>query len=211
MCIRDSAKSKLKLKKKPLSARMVPSGREMHDTLRLEPMATVSVCADPPTERARERDDDDEEKSAPGTGDGDTGDDPTERLREAVARRLRDAERDVDRSRLPPGSDESARLLSLLSVERSDTAAATASRAHAQRAALPAAAVRAEIIAACVDSESPVSVVTGDTGSGKTTQAPQFVFERFVAAGDGARCGICLLYTSPSPRDATLSRMPSSA
>ena len=24
-------------------------------------------------------------------------------------------------------------------------------------------------------------------------------------------CGICLLYTSPSPRDATLSRMPSSA
>ena len=26
-----------------------------------------------------------------------------------------------------------------------------------------------------------------------------------------ARAGICLLYTSPSPRDATLSRMPSSA
>ena len=25
------------------------------------------------------------------------------------------------------------------------------------------------------------------------------------------RAGICLLYTSPSPRDATLSRMPSSA
>ena len=27
----------------------------------------------------------------------------------------------------------------------------------------------------------------------------------------GARCGICLLYTSPSPRDRTRSRMPSSA
>ena len=26
-----------------------------------------------------------------------------------------------------------------------------------------------------------------------------------------ARAGVCLLYTSPSPRDATLSRMPSSA
>ena len=26
-----------------------------------------------------------------------------------------------------------------------------------------------------------------------------------------AECGSCLLYTSPSPRDATLSRMPSSA
>ena len=28
---------------------------------------------------------------------------------------------------------------------------------------------------------------------------------------DGHHAGICLLYTSPSPRDATLSRMPSSA
>ena len=193
----SAAKSKLKLKKKPQSARMVPSGREIRDTLRLEPMATVSVSADPPTERARERDDDDEEeKSAPGigdgdTGDGDTGDDPTERLREAVTSRLRNAERDVDRSRLPPGgsddatADESARLLSLLSIDRSErTANATSRRA------LPAAAVRAEIIAACVDSDSRVSVVTGDTGSGKTTQAPQFVLEHFIAAGEGARCGI---------------------
>lgn len=169
----SAAKSKLKLKKKPLSAKMVPSGREIRDTLRLEPMATVSVSADPPTERARKRDDEEEEeeeKSAPGTGDGDTGDgdtgdDPTERLREAVTARLRKAERDVDRSRLPPGgsdatADESARLLSLLSIERSErTAAATSRRA------LPAAAVRAEIIAACVDSPSPVSVVTGDTVS----------------------------------------------
>ena len=31
------------------------------------------------------------------------------------------------------------------------------------------------------------------------------------AAVLGARVTICLLYTSPSPRDATLSRMPSSA
>ena len=29
--------------------------------------------------------------------------------------------------------------------------------------------------------------------------------------GAGAKLDICLLYTSPSPRDATLSRMPSSA
>ena len=28
---------------------------------------------------------------------------------------------------------------------------------------------------------------------------------------DGSSCRVCLLYTSPSPRDATLSRMPSSA
>ena len=35
-----------------------------------------------------------------------------------------------------------------------------------------------------------------------------------IAAGfvaNGAKVYICLLYTSPSPRDATLSRMPSSA
>ena len=30
-------------------------------------------------------------------------------------------------------------------------------------------------------------------------------------AGGGGNTNICLLYTSPSPRDATLSRMPSSA
>ena len=36
---------------------------------------------------------------------------------------------------------------------------------------------------------------------------------QYDAPGDppGARVGHCLLYTSPSPRDATLSRMPSSA
>ena len=32
-----------------------------------------------------------------------------------------------------------------------------------------------------------------------------------VAPGNGVNIGTCLLYTSPSPRDATLSRMPSSA
>ena len=33
----------------------------------------------------------------------------------------------------------------------------------------------------------------------------------FPRAGDGTPADPCLLYTSPSPRDATLSRMPSSA
>ena len=33
----------------------------------------------------------------------------------------------------------------------------------------------------------------------------------FIFALDTALAGVCLLYTSPSPRDATLSRMPSSA
>ena len=34
---------------------------------------------------------------------------------------------------------------------------------------------------------------------------------RIVAQLDGEQVVVCLLYTSPSPRDATLSRMPSSA
>ena len=40
---------------------------------------------------------------------------------------------------------------------------------------------------------------------------PWFTFE-FVSHGEGTlRLGDCLLYTSPSPRDRTRSRMPSSA
>ena len=42
-----------------------------------------------------------------------------------------------------------------------------------------------------------------------------FIFGFFMYSGlhaaVGAMCNTCLLYTSPSPRDATLSRMPSSA
>ena len=37
------------------------------------------------------------------------------------------------------------------------------------------------------------------------------VFKRSDMKGDQAYIRACLLYTSPSPRDATLSRMPSSA
>ena len=38
-----------------------------------------------------------------------------------------------------------------------------------------------------------------------------FEMETSAALGFGFRCGFCLLYTSPSPRDGLLSRMPSSA
>ena len=39
----------------------------------------------------------------------------------------------------------------------------------------------------------------------------KFVEEKFLELGSSPQNKICLLYTSPSPRDATLSRMPSSA
>ena len=39
----------------------------------------------------------------------------------------------------------------------------------------------------------------------------QFLYESLIIGFLGGGLGICLLYTSPSPRDATLSRMPSSA
>ena len=191
----SAAKSKLKLKKKPLSVRLVPSGKEIHDTLRLEPMATVAVSSDPPATKPPKREDKkDKEKSAPGddAGDGDgddDGDDPTERLRAGMRARAASERARSHRSHQSPEStaDESARLLSLLSIAPTDGERSTMA---AQRASLPAAAARPDIIAACVDSASPAAVITGETGSGKTTQAPQFVLEHFVDAGHGARCGI---------------------
>ena len=50
-----------------------------------------------------------------------------------------------------------------------------------------------------------VVVILGANGAGKTTTM------RAVSGTIPRRGGICLLYTSPSPRDRTRSRMPSSA
>ena len=45
-----------------------------------------------------------------------------------------------------------------------------------------------------------------------TSRGKRFRFSALVVVGDGnGHVGVCLLYTSPSPRDRTRSRMPSSA
>ena len=52
--------------------------------------------------------------------------------------------------------------------------------------------------------------LVGESGSGKSTLA-MALMRLTRAPGRIAGGKVCLLYTSPSPRDATLSRMPSSA
>ena len=62
-----------------------------------------------------------------------------------------------------------------------------------------------------------IILVTGPTGSGKTTTLYAAMNglnrpdRKIITAEDPVEYYLCLLYTSPSPRDATLSRMPSSA
>ena len=58
-----------------------------------------------------------------------------------------------------------------------------------------------------------VSTIQGYVGDGDYYDKDVDLFELSLDAGDEFTADInsCLLYTSPSPRDATLSRMPSSA
>eukprot|EP00928_Gymnodinium_smaydae_P039901 TRINITY_DN27160_c0_g2_i2.p1 TRINITY_DN27160_c0_g2~~TRINITY_DN27160_c0_g2_i2.p1 ORF type:complete len:784 (-),score=173.90 TRINITY_DN27160_c0_g2_i2:1469-3820(-) len=56
------------------------------------------------------------------------------------------------------------------------------------RDALPAAGCRAALLEALAASQ--VVVVSGETGSGKTTQCPHFVLEDFISRGRGGECNI---------------------
>eukprot|EP00897_Mesotaenium_endlicherianum_P008609 jgi/Mesen1/7777/ME000408S06884 len=67
-------------------------------------------------------------------------------------------------------------------------AAAAAEEMLAAREKLPMAKSREQLLAA-LRSHSAV-VVSGETGSGKTTQVPQYVLDEMIAAGKGALCNI---------------------
>ena len=51
----------------------------------------------------------------------------------------------------------------------------------------------------------------GEVASNMATVKANLIHDVCWLSGGGLQLKICLLYTSPSPRDATLSRMPSSA
>ena len=72
--------------------------------------------------------------------------------------------------------------------------------------------MNASNIQGCFSLSNPVEVIrtnaSGCQANGGELFGGPFIFDQ---VGDGVRDTICLLYTSPSPRDATLSRMPSSA
>ena len=67
------------------------------------------------------------------------------------------------------------------------------------------------------DTRVPVTILTGYLGSGKTTLVNHILTNKdhgkkiAIIENEFGDVGICLLYTSPSPRDKRQSRMPSSA
>ncbi|XP_070176145.1 ATP-dependent RNA helicase A-like isoform X2 [Littorina saxatilis] len=59
-----------------------------------------------------------------------------------------------------------------------------------ERSKLPAAESR-EYILECIR-KSPVVLIRGETGCGKTTQVPQFILDQMIQAGQGALCNIAI-------------------
>ena len=62
-----------------------------------------------------------------------------------------------------------------------------------------------------LNDKSFVRGIMGPVGSGKSYACAAEIMLKAVRQKQSPRDGICLLYTSPSPRDLSTSRMPSSA
>ena len=59
---------------------------------------------------------------------------------------------------------------------------------RSKKAALPMSSYRDQVLT--MVSENPYSIIVGATGSGKTTQVPQILFEEAIKAGRGASCNV---------------------
>ncbi|KAJ3661223.1 hypothetical protein Zmor_005629 [Zophobas morio] len=63
-------------------------------------------------------------------------------------------------------------------------------RSLRERKELPAFAMKSQIMQAIND--SPVIIIKGNTGCGKTTQVCQYILEDYIMSGQGAWCNICI-------------------
>jgi HrpA-like RNA helicase len=208
-----AAKQKLKLGKTPNVAKMhAPPGMELVDTLSLRPGASVFVSFEkdrpvPGEKKGKEKASATDEgnltagdETNPNEGTGITGMDspdfaneskdysPEARLRLAAAARASGSKRNERRKRFTPGPAmdlENERLLGLLNGRRNGH-----KNGHGTPQRLPAHQKRDEIVDAIENSLSPVTLLTGETGSGKTTQVPKFIFEEYVAQKKGAEVNI---------------------
>lgn len=194
-----AAKSKLKFGKTPNVAKIWnPPGIELVDTLTVHPGAVVFVSFEkdrkkekketkvgtPKDEGIQEESSNkegiDASTSSPATAPDDSN---STRLRLAMAKRVSKHKIKSSQNKLQPGpamDAENNRLLELLLSRRKQN----------QPKPLPAHSVRQTIIDAIDHNKSPVILLTGETGSGKTTQVPKFVFENFCENKKGSEVNI---------------------
>ena len=111
---------------------------------------------------------------------------------DAVARKLLQAAR--QRSRCM----QTAQQLRV-SLQKMRSAPLYVSKFQQKRATLPLAASQAEVLKTINDNR--VTIVCGTTGSGKTTQVPQYIFDEMIESGCGDMCSI--LITQPRRISAT--------
>ena len=194
-----AARSKFKaMKKAPNVARMhAPPGPTIDDSLSLAPGAVVFVDFEKEKEKKKEKKK--ETRSDP-------ADDPNaETVVDAGIEPKRASDGAVDEStdagaaspsrRAPTLSDEgSGANPEAVAAENKRLLAAVTSRRRAfggeTKHELPAHRARDEIVRAIEQSGSPVTLLAGETGSGKTTQAPMFVLEHYAANGRGADANV---------------------
>ena len=205
-----AARSKFKaMKKAPNVARMhAPPGPTIDDSLSLAPGAVVFVDFDKEKEKKKEkkketRSDPDDDPSAEtvvdaafaaarasdGAVDETTNADAASERRAPTPSASGGANPDGAKKRnsdLPNPeavAAENARLLAAVTSRRRAVGGET-------KHELPAHLARDEIVRAIERSGSPVTLLAGETGSGKTTQAPMFVLEHYAANGRGADANV---------------------